>query len=577
MIDRISLRGSACWLVLLVTYALLGGCRPTPPAVAPTPATPVAQASPPVEFVDRATDWNVRFQYENGEAAGIFAILESLGGGVGILDYDRDGRPDLWCVGGGQFAGKPLRPVGRSSGLFRQRGERFEPVAAAAAITTANHYQHGVAAVDFDHDGFVDALVTGYGGLQLWRNLGDGTFEDVTSATGLDVDHRWSSSAAWGDFNGDGNLDLYVAHYVDWSPQKDPPCFTHGDLREVCSPLVFDGQSDTIFLADGVGGFQDRSTEMGLADGGKGMSALVADLDLDGDVDIYVGNDTTPKFLYENVNGRMQERGLISGVSLSKLGAAEGSMGTDLGDFDLDGLPDLWVANFEDETFGLYRNLGGMQFDHVSDKTGVDRIGQAYVGWGVVFGDWNLDGDEDVFVSNGHVVRHAHNAPIKQLPVLMENLEGKQFRNVAEVSGAYFRTAHPGRGAVAGDLDLDGDLDLVVSHVNQPVAVLENQGTPGGRSLSVNLVGTKSPRTAIGTIVRLKTTRATQIRQWRGGGSFASTGDSQLLFGIPQGEVPIHLEVNWPSGRRETIPLSEAVRRVRVVEANQGPTQVIAE
>ena len=563
--DPHQLRDPRRWLVAILLCGGFAGCRPTPPAPAPAPAL----TSSPVQFSDQAAAWNVKFQYENGEQAGHYSILETLGGGVGIIDYDRDGRPDLWCVGGGQFSGPHAAPAGLPCALFRNRGTGFEPATVPAGINAPSHYQHGVAAADFDQDGFVDALVTGYGGLQLWHNLGDGTFEDVTAGTGLNVDTRWSSSAAWGDFNQDGQLDLYVTHYVNWSKANDPPCFTHGDLREVCAPLVFDGVSDSVFEADGTGGFRDRSTEVGLVVGGKGMSALVADLDLDGDVDLYVGNDTTPKFLYENVHGQLRERGLISGASLSKLGAAEGSMGTDLGDFDLDGLPDLWVANFEDETFGLYKNLGEMQFEHVSHETGLDRIGRAYVGWGVVFGDWNLDGDEDVFVSNGHVVRHAHNVPVQQLPVLMENQQGKRFDNVAAVSGAYFRTAHAGRGAAAGDLDLDGDLDLVVSHVNQPVAVLENQGPAVHQAITVELIGTKSPRWSIGTMVRLITTQASQIRQWRGGGSFASTGDSRLLFGLPAGQNPVRLEISWPSGLRETIPLGTQTRRIQIVEGQE--------
>lgn len=513
----------------------------------------------------------MKFQYENGDQAGRFAILETLGGGVGLFDYDRDGRTDLWCVGGGRFAAQSLDPIGLPSALFRNRDQGLTPVSFAAGMTQASHYQHGIAAADYDQDGFVDALVTGYGGVQLWHNLGDGTFEDATAETGLTADTKWSSSAAWGDINRDGHLDLYVVHYVNWSKAHDPECFTHGDLREVCSPLVFEGLSDTLFQADGAGGFVDRTKEIGLVEGGKGMSALVADLDLDGDVDIYVGNDTTPKFLYENVDGKLTERGLASGASLSKLGAPEGSMGTDLGDFDLDGLPDLWVANFEDETFGLYKNLGALQFAHVSEETELTRIGQAYVGWGVVFGDWNLDGDEDVFVSNGHVVRHAHKAPVKQLPVLMDNDAGQRFRNVAELSGPYFRTPHPGRGAAASDLDRDGDLDLVVSHVNQPVAVLENQGTPAGRSFTVELTGTRSPRTAIGTFVRLITTQSSQIRQWHGGGSFASTGDSPLFYGIPKGQQPVRLEVHWPSGLREVIPLKNDQTKIHVVEGRDPP------
>ena len=560
-------RNSGRWMAATLLFVCAAGCpnRPSPP-----PPVPIAP-SPAVQFVDQAAAWNVAFQYENGEQSELYSILETLGGGIGLFDYDRDGRTDIWCVGGGLFANPHQVPSGLPCVCFRNRGSRFEKVSRAAGIDSPNHYQHGVAAADYDQDGLVDALITGYGGLQLWHNLGDGTFEDVTASSGLNADTQWSSSAAWGDLNQDGHLDLYVTHYVNWSPENDPPCFTHGDLREVCSPLVFEGLSDSVFEADGSGGFLDRSTGVGLVESGKGMSALVADLDLDGDVDVYVGNDTTPKFLYENVNGQLRERGLMSGVSLSKLGAVEGSMGTDLGDFDLDGLPDLWVANFEDETSGLYKNLGGLQFEHVSHETGLDRIGQAYVGWGVVFGDWNLDGDEDVFVSNGHVVRHAHKAPIQQYPVLMENLAGKQFKNVAELSGAYFRTAHPGRGAAASDLDLDGDLDLVISHVNQPVAVLENQGPQVSRSLTVELTGTKSPRWAIGTVVRLITTQATQIRQWRGGGSFASTSDPRLLFGIPPGQFPVRLEISWPSGLSETIPLESWAHRIHVVEGEQHP------
>ncbi len=558
-------RTRGCWLAATLLFVCAEGCPSSP---SPPPLV-LAAPSPPVQFVDQAAAWNVNARYENGQESGLYAILETLGGGVGLFDYDRDGRTDLWCVGGGAFARTSHTPTGLPCTLFRNRGPRFENATTLSGITAPSHYQHGVAAADYDQDGFVDALITGYGGLQLWHNLGDGTFEDVTALSGLNADTLWSSSAAWGDLNQDGHLDLYVVHYVNWSKENDPPCFTHGDQREVCSPLVFEGLSDSVFEADGSGSFLDQSTEVGLVEGGKGMSVLVADLDLDGDVDLYVGNDTTPKFLYENVNGQLRERGLMSGVSLSKLGAAEGSMGTDLGDFDLDGLPDLGVANFEDETFGLYKNLGGLQFEHVSHETGLDRIGQAYVGWGVVFGDWNLDGDEDVFVSNGHVVRHAHKAPVKQLPVLMENLAGKQFQNVADLSGAYFRTAHPGRGAAAGDLDLDGDLDLVVSHVNQPVAVLENQGPLVSRSLTVELTGTKSPRWSIGTVVRLITTQGAQIRQWRGGGSFASTSDPRLLFGIPAGQFPVRLEISWPSGLRETIPLETWTRRIHIVEGEQ--------
>lgn len=557
--QRFRMTGSLLCLSWLLSC---DGCATQPPPTIPTP--PVVKSSP-VQFRDRARDWNVDFSYRNSEEDSRYAIVETLGGGVGLFDFDRDGRLDIWCVGGGRFQKSGI-PVGIPGQLFWNRVGSYRELTHLARLDRVTHYQHGVSAADFDQDGWIDVIVTGYGGLQLWHNLGDGSFEDVTQESGLAVDSLWSSSAAWGDFNRDGQLDLYVAHYVDWSPQKDPPCYTHGEMREVCSPIVFEGLPDSVFQSGGDGRFRDVSAEIGLVDGGKGMSALVADLDLDGDVDVYVGNDTTPRFLYENNAGKLTERGLISGVSLSREGSAEGSMGTDLGDYDLDGLPDLWVANYEDEMFGLHRNLGGLQFAHVSKETDVDKIGRAFVGWGVVFADWNLDGDEDVFVSNGHVVRHAHRAPIKQYPLLMENLQGQRFRNIADDSGPYFRTAHPGRGAAAGDIDLDGDFDLVVSNINQPVAVLENQGPLVGHSLSVELIGTQSPRTAIGTIVRLFCSESLQIRQWRGGGSFASTGDFRLLFGIPPEQSAKRLEIHWSSGLKQTVDLKPETKSVCVVE-----------
>ncbi len=559
-------------LVPLIGLLIGTGCRPT--ASSP-PSTPPRAAA--VTFQEAAAAWNVRFAYQNGSVADRFSILESLGGGVAILDYDQDGQSDLAFSGGGLFSG-PRAVTPAALGLFRQTAPRtMAAVGEASRFGPARHYSHGMAAADPDNDGFADVLVTGFGGVQLLHNLGDGTWEDSTEAAGL-ADPEWSSSAAWGDINGDGALDLYAAHYVNWSFDNDPPCYNDRQQREVCSPLVFEGVTDRFWFSTGTGAFREATDEVGLSTGGKGVGVLIADLDLDGDVDVYVANDTTARFLYENRGGKLSEIGASSGADVSRQGEAEGSMGTDLGDFDLDGLPDLWVANFEQETFALLRNRGHLLFDHVSQETGVGALSREYVGWGVVFFDVDLDGDEDVFVSNGHVERNPLTAPARQRPILMVNSKGERFENRAAQAGEYFRESHPGRGAAKGDLDRDGDIDLVVSHINEPAALLVNESDRGGESLSVRLVGTESNRDAIGAIVRLTVGTTHQIRQRKGGGSYASTGDARLVFGVPAAALTSAgkesppaavLDIVWPSGRRESRKLERTAGRFIVVE--NGP------
>lgn len=560
---------------LFTCAALVGaGCdRATSKPASSVSSDPLTTAVSP-RFTEVARDWGVDFRYENGAGADRYLILESLGGGVAIFDYDQDGLSDLAFAGGGTIDG-PRSLAPSPLGLFRQVGPGQMAAAAASRLGPARHYNHGLAAADSDGDGFPDLLVTGYGGVQLFRNLGDGTWDDGTDEAGL-ADPAWSSSAAWGDLDGDGNLDLYAAHYVDWSFDNDPPCYNDQKQREVCSPLAFRGVTDRLWMSEGDGTFRDATDEAGLVTGGKGVGVLIADLDLDGDVDIYVANDTTARFLYENKGrGKLAEVGAASGADLSRQGEAEGSMGTDVADFDLDGLPDLGVANFEQETFALLRNRGGLVFDHASHETGIGALSREYVGWGVLFFDLDLDGDEDLFVSNGHVERRPRTAPVRQRPILMINEGGRRFVNVAAQAGAYFREPHPARGAAAGDIDRDGDIDLVVSQIGEPAAMLRNETPRVGESLSIRLIGTTSNRDAIGAVVRVHSGGSTQIRQRKGGGSYASTSDSRLLFGLPHsarsGEpasTPI-LEVTWPAGAKQMFPLPERSGRFIAIEG--GP------
>jgi hypothetical protein len=549
----------------LLALATAGGCgnrvKPASGPVAAAEETPRA-SSVAVEtlarFTDVADSRGVKFMFRDGQEAGHFSILESLGGGVALFDFDGDGSLDIFLPGGGTF-GENKEILGRPAALYRNGSDRsFLDVTRVAKVHEAPHYSHGTAAGDYDNDGFADLLVTGYGGLQSFHNHGDGTFVDAAQDTGLS-DALWSSSAAWGDLNGDGVLDLYVAHYVNWSFDNHPFCAGNDKQREVCPPKTFEGLPDILYFGVGDGTFRDGSAEAGLMPAGKapevsmfdcdkGLGVLLADVDLDGDLDIYVANDTVPKFLYRNRgDGVFDEVGGQSGAALSDSATADGSMGLDIGDFNNDGLPDLWVANYERESLALYRNEGDCQFLHVSRSTGVTAVGSLFVSFGTLFFDFDRDGDEDIFVTNGHVIRYPISAPVKQLPLLFEN-RGGRFVNVAPVAGPYLAEPHLGRGVASGDIDNDGDIDLVLSPINEPTAVLINESSDRNHWLRVRLIGVKSQRDAVGAHVTLVTSAGRQTRQVKGGGSYLSQSDLHCFFGIPGEATFERLSIRWPSG-----------------------------
>ncbi len=528
-------------------------------------AVPAVQTS--ARFSDRASEAGVTFTYKNGQEAGFVAILESLGGGVALLDFDCDGDVDLFVPGGGGFSANGAIH-GHLPGLFRNDGGfRFTDVTKDAGFVDAPYYSHGAAAADFDNDGCPDLLITGYGGLLLYHNRGDGTFEQVAAIAGLN-DTGWSSSAAWGDINGDGFLDAYVAHYVRWSMENDTACMSSvPGQREICPPKTYDPQRDVLYTGNGDGTFFDASDAVGLRQDGKGLGVLIGDFDNDGDADVYVANDTTENFLYRNDgSGHLEDFSMLSATALSDKGVAEGSMGVELADFNLDGRPDLWVTNYERESIGLYRNEGHCLFQYVSQSTGITAVDSLYVGWGTVFFDFDRDGDEDVVVSNGHVVRYPENAPLRQKPLLFENDNGRRFRNVAPGAGTYFSEAHMGRGVAAGDIDDDGDIDLVISHVNEPLALLANDSVNSNNYLSLRLIGTVSNRSAIGTRITLQTDSGTQTRQIKGGTSYASTQDPRVFFGLAGDERVALVEITWPSGTTQSLSDIPANQMLTVIE-----------
>jgi hypothetical protein len=559
---RVRLRPRFFWLIGLVGSLLLGcGATSTPGGdpVKKSAATEISsKIAPPFKFEDVSSQWfhstAMRPEYRNGDETNQNSILESLGGGVGLLDFDRDGWVDAIFPQGGQIS---------SEGAIRGAKTRFWrglPGMNAIDVTNASRapgphvYSHGVAVGDYDDDGFADLIVTGYGGIQLWVNQGDGTWNDATLAAKLQDGQLWSSSAAWGDINGDGWLDLYVAHYVDWSFQNHPVCFNPKRERDICPPRQFSPLPHRLWLGRGDGTFTDGSSASGLRVDGKGLGVLIADLDGDQDLDIYVANDTTPNFLYRNDGkGVLQESGIMSGTGLSDIGTPDGSMGVSLGDFNNDGLLDLWVANYEREVFALYRNQGNCLFQHVSQAVGIAALGGAYVGFGTAFGDWDLNGEEDIVVSNGHVQHMPSNSPVRQRPLILVNRGGNRFENVAPETGEYFRTDHLGRGLATSDIDHDGDSDLVFTPTNEPAAVMENQSPHAGNWIQLELVARGTSREAIGARVTMVTNEGPRVRQIIGGGSYLSHSERVLVWGFPSTSKLEKVVIDWPSGFVQTL------------------------
>jgi enediyne biosynthesis protein E4 len=538
-----------------------------------------------IRLADRAVELGVDFTARNGEEANRYAIVESLGTGVALRDFDGDGLLDVWCPGGGRFDAEG-QPVGLDCGLFRRVGSRFVRVTGTQAPPAPAYLSHAAGGGDLDGDGFCDLVRTGYGGAEGLVNCGDGTFvvrELVDpgpagpDAAGPEVP-GWVTSVAWGDLDDDGDLDLYLARYVDWSKANDPECRQNG-RRDVCPPGRFGPLDDLLLVSQGTGLFERAGPEWGLVSGGKGLGVVAGDVNLDAAPDLYIANDTTENFLYLNEQPvapgahRLREVGLVSGTAYGERSDAEGSMGVDLGDVDGDGRLDLWVSNFEDQFFALYRGVGPGLFQYASGPAGVMAVGRAHVGFGTVLGDLDLDGDLDAFATNGHVLRQPANSPLAQPPLLFLNDGRGQFLDVAGQTGDYGATGHRGRGVALGDLDADGDLDLAVTHLNEPVALLLNETPRPAAWLHVTLVGTTASREPVGGRLEIEQTGRTLVLPVKGGGSYLSTNEPALVCGLVGSEAHVAGRVIWPGGKTQSVrlPVSE---RVLLIEGREEPVRL---
>jgi hypothetical protein len=526
-------------------------------------------APQPIRWRSAGKDHGVDAVYRNGENAFLYAMIEANGGGPGILDYDRDGDLDLFFPGGGELTKAP-QVVPLEHQIYRNRGDGFfERLVDQAGSTASRCYSFGVNVGDYDQDGFADIMVTGWGGQQLFRNQGDGTFLDATESVGL-TDRGWSSCSAWCDIEGDGLPDLYVSHYARWSPETEKVCYSRTGQRDRCVPSDYEGEPDQLLRQTGEGVFEDVSAKA-TAPASRGLGVAAGDWDIDGDIDLYVANDVHANLYFENRSeGLFTELGTRSGTAIGSRSVVDGSMGIGVGDYDGNGFPDFLVTNYQDEYCELYANQGKNYFKLATRNAGLMTLGTRNVAWGVAMLDIDHDGDEDALVVAGHTSRNPQGSTNKQRPYCLENQDQKRLVSLGTQAGDFFDESLPARGLATGDIDGDGDLDAVVSLLEEPARLLFNQTPTVGHWLQVELVGTKCNRDAIGAWVEVQAAGKRWVRHRFSGGSYASSHAAPLHFGLGNLEKIDRLVVHWP-GQKEAVLVDIAVdqRAVLVQGAEQ--------
>lgn len=472
-------------------------------------------------------------------------LPESIGPGVAFLDFDRDGWMDLYFVNSGpsDFY-QPARPL--RNALYRNRGNgTFEDVTEKAGVP-GRDFGIGVTAADYDGDGWVDLFVTNYGTNILYRNRGNGTFEDVTAKAGLAVPGLWTA-AVFFDIDGDGHLDLFTGHFVEYRKELELSCL-YGDRYHYCHPLAYRPFPSRLFRNKGDGTFADVSQSSGVgALKGKVFGAVATDIDNDGRLDLFVANDSVANFLFHNLGGgRFEEIGLNAGVAYSADGNPRSGMGVDAADYDGDGLQDLFVANFNRERFSIYRNRGKLEFSDQAGQTGIGMATQMYSGWGVRFFDFDLDGDEDLIICNGHpddrIEEISATLKYKEPLLLFENREGRFHLLASSVAGEAFQKDWPARGLAVGDLNNDGLPDVVVGiSGGEPLVLQHTRGGAAGQWIGLDL----QPRMP-GTRVSWSAGGRVHRRQITAGGSFLSSDDPRVLLGLGDAAQADWIEVQWP-------------------------------
>lgn len=515
----------------------------------------------PADFEDVTAQVGVHFLHQAPHSSRKY-LLETMGSGVALFDYDNDGRLDLYVVNGAPFGDYvPKGTIPEKTGpkywnrLYHQRADRtFEDVTEKAGLEGVG-YGMGVAVGDYDNDGYEDLFVTSLGGNHLYHNNGNGTFTDVTKQAGVGGS-GWSTSAAWVDLDGDGYLDLVVLRYITWD-WDDVWCGPR-DNRGYCHPDVFPPISMLVYHNNGNGTFTEEAKKLGLGIPGKALGISIADYDRDGHPDLFVANDSMVEFLFHNKgNGTFDEVGLESGVAVDADGRTFAGMGTDFADYNNDGWPDLFVDDLANQKYALYRNDRDGTFSYDSYATGVAGTTLLHSGWGVRFIDYDNDGWKDLLIAQGHdldtIEKSFPDLHYREPPMLLRNIDGKRFVNVGPVSNDVFRQRWAGRGLATGDIDNDGREDAVITENGGPVHILMNRTKTANHWIGFKLVGHKSNRDGIGAVIRIDTSEGSQWETVTTSSSYLSASDVRAHFGLGRDTSVKTVEIRWPSGIVQTL------------------------
>jgi len=518
-----------------------------------------AGPGPQGEIFTEVTDAaGITWKHFSGESPDRF-LIEASSGGVAFMDYDADGRLDIFLVNGGETPkGKSSVPV--RNALYRNLGNgKFEDVAAKAGVDRLTFYGMGAAVADYDNDGYPDLYVTGSPRAALFHNQGDGTFVDVTEQAGVKNDGRWSASAAWFDYDRDGYLDLLVSNYTQLSLENPKVCEFNG-MRTYCDQKIYQGMPLTLYHNNGDGTFTDVSHSSGVDQFiGRGLGAVALDLDDDGWPDLFVARDASPNLLLINKHdGTFVDRGDEAEISLDENGVAKAGMGVDAGDVLGNGHPAFVVTNFNDEFHSLFVSPGEFPFEDWTRRSHLAALTKSYVGWGVKFLDYDNDGNLDLLIVNGHLNQVfdmvGGDVKYKEPPLLLRNNGQAVFEDMQAEAGSAFKKGYNGRGLAVGDFDNDGATDIIFTALDQRPVLLHNNVGASNSWMGFLLVGTKSNRDAIGAKLTLRSADRKLVRWITGGSSYLSSHDKRIIFGLgPQPSAALSLEIRWPSGQTQSV------------------------
>lgn len=542
------------------------------------------QVNPADSFTDITQKLGVTFHYQASHTSKKY-LLETMGPGVALLDYDNDGRLDLFLVNGAPLADPtPKKTIPAKAGpeywnrLYHQKADgTFEDVTERAGLQGFG-YGMGVAVGDYDNDGYEDLYVTAYGGNRLYHNNGDGTFQDITAKAGV-AGSGWSTSAAWVDLDADGFLDLIVLRYLEWD-FDDVWCGEHKEgFRAYCHPDFFKPISALVYHNNKDGTFTEVSQKLGLAKPGKGLGIALADYDRDGHVDLFVANDSMAEFLYHNKgDGTFEEVGLSSQVAVDIDGRTYAGMGVDFADYNNDGWPDVVVTDLANQRYALYQNAGDGSFTYATSTAGLGQMTVSHSGWGVRLFDYDNDGWKDLLIAQGHdldtIEKTYPNLRYRE-PMLLARNTGGRFTDISEQAGSVFRQPWIARGMAVGDLDNDGRLDAVVTTNDGPVHILHNESGTTNHWLLLKLIGHRSNRDGIGAEVTLTSASGSQYATVSTASSYLSSSDKRVHFGLGKEKVVQKIEVRWPSGLRQTLKdvASDQILEVNEPTSPPGPPE----